>query len=288
VLSDVVAILTGTTDKDTLSASCDKASTTITSVVAAGWTVHDSSAGTNAVCIKAPLADNASAYKYVVVDTNTAGSVYTKVYETWSDSTHTGTNLTTGSSSSTASQRVDYAAGGLLNIGASERYCCLTGTYGTTYGTSNGTYPLTGCYERTRIGPWDTVAKGVPPFLYMVSNGLGTEYAPRLLRYDNTSLTTTNATLKIGTIGLTDLTVRPTTYNIINENNVQVTPMWPMYVSNTALMNCPYGNISSLCDIWLLPDSVAAPGTTFTSSGKTYIVFKGTANGQSRFAIRAE
>jgi hypothetical protein len=65
-------------------------------------------------------------------------------------------------------------------------------------------------------------------------------------------------------------------------------PMWPLYVVNNAVMNCPFGNISSTCDIWMLPDSIAAHGTTFTYNAKNYIVFKGTSTGQSRFAIRAE
>jgi hypothetical protein len=288
VLNDIVSILTGTTDKATLSASCDQANTTITSTYAAGWTLHDASAGTNAKCIKAPLADDPTKYKYVVIDTNGSTYVLSKVYETWDETGHTGTNLADGSATSSANQQLALTAGGTLYIGATARYCCFTAQTTTSFGSSTGNNSLTGCFERTRMGVWDTVAKGVPPFIFNRSTGrsLNVESAPRLFKYDNTSVTTTSAVCNMVSIGM--IQTRPATYKIIDDTGASVMPMWPLYVSNTALMNCPYGNISALCDIWMLPDSSCAHLDTVTVGAKDYIVIKGTSTGASRYAILAE
>jgi hypothetical protein len=288
VVADVVAIVTGTTDVSTLSDSCDKPASSITSVIPAGWELHDASAGTNAICVKAPLADDITKYKYVVLDTNTSGYIYTKVYETWNASTHTGTNLCYTSDVNTYSQKVSLTAGGRIYIAASVRALNVLGEYGTTYGSSSSGYAWSGCCERSRIGPWDTVAKGFPPFFFNAGLAGGNfHYAPRLLKYDNTTLVGASAPLTNSYI-LPVSGTRPTTYKIVDDSGTQITPLLPIYVTAYTTMNCPIGNVSGVSDVWIIPDSTAAHGDVLQVGSSIYICFKGTNTGAIRIAVRGE
>ncbi len=185
VLADVVAILTGTTDVNTLSASCDKVNSSIFSTNAAGWEMHDASAGTNSVVLKAAVHDNASQYKYMWLTTNTAGYFGCALYETWNATSHTGTNVCNNDTSSTGWQRVNYAfaTGGFLYISATARHALFhslssgstlgqTGTAtqvstswaphynaGATMSTGSGG-GVSGCVEYARWSPWDTSTSG--------------------------------------------------------------------------------------------------------------------------------
>ncbi len=115
VLSDLVALLTGTTDKTTLSASCVQANTSILSTEAAGWTLHDGSAGTNKKVIKA-LNQDASTYGYVAIDINSAPYIQWSCCEGWNASTHVATNA-----SSSDSFTWDSSGGGYFYIYATSK-----------------------------------------------------------------------------------------------------------------------------------------------------------------------
>lgn len=161
ILADVVAILTGTTNKAMLSADCDQANTYILSTVAAGWTVFDASAGTNKQCISAPCAGGGPD-KYVVLDFNTSGYVLSKLYETWNASTHTGTNVANLSDNASYSPTINATTGGILFLAATNRYLIVQG-YISGIWSANGPAIIV---ERERIDPWDTSAAGYPCGLF--------------------------------------------------------------------------------------------------------------------------
>ena len=93
VLADVVAILTGETDVNNLSANCLKAdSSIITTYDPAGWEIHDNASHTNGVMLRAINLDNQS-YKYYGIQVNSSTSFNARIAETWNAVTHTGTNV---------------------------------------------------------------------------------------------------------------------------------------------------------------------------------------------------
>lgn len=169
VQADVIAVLTGTTDKTTLSAACVQASTSIISTVAAGWSVYDASAGTNRQVLRALCADGTT-YKYVLLDFATSGQLRMEVYESWNSGTHTGTNrcALAASTTPTVNQTISLTSGGTLFLMASNRYMGILGWVGGLYGgtlPASNTDPMLVC-ERTRDNVWDTTANGVVPVVF--------------------------------------------------------------------------------------------------------------------------
>jgi hypothetical protein len=87
--SDLQALLTGTTDINSLSSMCNKDESTIVTTLPCTWTLHDDSAGTNKFCIKNVAYDNPDQYHYVVF-TIANTSIAFSIYETWDTATNTG------------------------------------------------------------------------------------------------------------------------------------------------------------------------------------------------------
>lgn len=177
VLADIVLLLTGTTDKALLSGDCVQGSTEILSTVAAGWSVYDSIAGTNAQCLRAAnLA--AAPYKYIVVDTNTANVVFLKVYRSWDSGAHTGTNLAWKSDDAAiAGTRLDLTNGGILYVGASARYVVIFSLVSGQWGVNTaGVYCPVMCVERTCAGAWDTVGADYPPYVFGALYAMASSY----------------------------------------------------------------------------------------------------------------
>ena len=75
VVTDIVAVLTGTTDVNELSAQIVKANSQIISTDPAGWTLVGDYLTTGKV-LSAPVADNASQYKYVAIFTSGTSVAY--------------------------------------------------------------------------------------------------------------------------------------------------------------------------------------------------------------------
>ena len=171
ILNDVVAILTGTTNKTTLSAACDQANTEIlTTYNSAGWALHDAAAGTNAVVLKAACDGDSAQYKYVEINTNTAGYILTKMYTDWNSSTHTGTNLHTYSTNSTYTQRYSTTLIGKLFISSDSTRLMLYGAY--VGGIGNSSYnSASGILEFNRGYTWCAVGRGFAPFVFISGDG---------------------------------------------------------------------------------------------------------------------
>ncbi|MBF0340360.1 MAG: hypothetical protein HQL95_05280 [Magnetococcales bacterium] len=301
ILADLVAILTSETNVNNLSASCNKPFTTIESITAAGWTLHDAAAGTNAKCLRAPLADDAATFKYVVIDTNTAGYVITKVYETWNASTHVGTNLAFNSDVVGYQQRVSTTVAGSIYLFATARFMLLASLYSGQWGSITNSGP-SGCFERTRQCAWDTVAAGWPPFLFCnlgdlaaISDGLSA-YAPRYMDRARTTLSGSSAPLYGYTGPFGADASKPSVYRMFtqlsgvsqrvpDETGGYVIPFYPITFLNYATMPEPYGEISSLCDVWALPQGVAANLDVLQKGGLDFICLQGSTT-TKMFAVR--
>lgn len=284
ILADVIAILTGTTDVNSLSASCTKASSSIdVSSCVAGWEVYDASAGTNARCLRAAVADNGTQYKYMVVDTNTAGVIHTKIYEGWNSSTHVGTNL--ASTSDSASQRLLVASGGRLDISASARHAIFFSFQGGAYGAAPYFNP-SGVFERTRLSPWDTVANQYPPFLFWCAPSLSS-YEPRSLSAAGGDIYTTNAKVYMRHAfggGVVNPVAMPASSVPCDSSKTALkhafSPLSFGYATNGHLG----GDITSLCDVWVTTDGYGSSFDTVTYNGNTYVIWAVSTGW--RFAVR--
>lgn len=155
VVSDISLLLTGTTNKASLSASCNQTNTVIISTVAAGWSVFDAAAATNAQVLRA-LNGDGTTYKYMFFQL-TATTLDVRCYESWNATTHTGTNLAAGYGTSSA---FSTASGGTVFLFASVQYVHFLGWTGGTFGQTFSVM------ERTRASAWDTPANGVIPVIF--------------------------------------------------------------------------------------------------------------------------
>ena len=283
ILADVVLLLTGTTNKATLSASCSQAGTSIdASVSVAGWTVYDASAGTNAQCLRAPVADNGSQYKYLVIDTNSAGYILQKGYETWNSGTHAGTNLIYDSDVVGYSQRLLVASGGTLYISANVRHCFMWSLQGGVYGSSTIQGP-TGILERSRLSPWDTVGNGYPPFIFLASI-VNAIYEPRSLNAANADITASAAQDTVVTPFGGSAITPPVTSVISNSGKSVFGHVFLPWGVCRAADGHLGGDITSFSDIWLTTYNSGSPLDTVVYGGNTYNIW--TAAATWRYAVR--
>lgn len=129
-----------------------------------GWTLWDAAAGANARAYRALNKDGLS-YKYVVLDWNTAGYLFLKVYESFNSSTHSGSNLCYLSDNTGYAQRITLTTGGSLCIFAQSKYLISQSNNTGTIGSSTGN-AWSGCIEVSRDNPADTPAAGYPPVVW--------------------------------------------------------------------------------------------------------------------------
>jgi len=308
IMADIVAILTGTTDKNTLSASCDKTNTYIYNTYTnAEWILHDASAGTNQVVLKGARFDDPTNYEYALLDFDTVASKFgVKLYETWNETTHTGTNVayvSTNLSSNTGFyQRINTSAGGSTIIYANKGRCILfQGNTATGYGDDTNKAWL-GCMQRSRLSPWDTVAAGYPisavVFGASMFGALSYSGGPlavcRIKNPDGGSIVGSNdCVLKsawIGCGGLTTATPIKGSYYYDSQSPVFKVPdgLGGFYAPLTNIYaNNPYkghlgGSFSDVCDVWL---GVAYPFNLdeVVTGGKTYVFIQNTSAARATF-----
>lgn len=301
VVADIVAILSGTTDKTTLSADCVQASTEIIATgTAAGWTVHDATVGTNKQVIKAPFADDATKHKYLLLDFNTNTSyLYINGFEDWDATAHTGTNQLDPTVTYYHHQYANVASYEMtFHISASARHMIILTYQGTT---RKGTYSSagqgpSGIFERSRMLPWDTVANGYPPFVWCNIAGCLTYesdtaacYTSRIKLADGTEVA--RQLHRIGTIGIPhdkwDATTvanvpRGANYFIKDATGNNVIPLMPLFLYDFAYTGPVTGEISSVCDIWVPPTSMFSSLDEITYNANPYI-YLGCDSGQGIF-----
>jgi len=284
VLADIGALLTGTTDKATLSASCNQSSTSIdASVYTAAWTLHDASAGTNAKCYKREYPDDATKFAYLVVDTNTSGKVLMKVYETWNAGTHAGTNLCYYSDQTGGCPQVSLAAGGQIDIYCNNYCVLMVSLFGATYGSSSQ-LGWTGLFFRTRNSAWDTVANGYPPFAWVWSYASNAPYcyAPRTLSAAGADITGANAPMNLCTIFGQGLIAPSLTVPAAADKTLKhlLIPFFFSYYSTGNLG----GDVSQNADVYITSASLGTNFDEFEIGSNRYVIWSSSLN--YRIAVR--
>lgn len=190
ILSDVVAILTGTITVGSLSASCNQSLTEIlTTYNVSGWEMYDNDAGTNVKVLRSACYDTSSQHKYMVVNANTAGFVAFTFCESWNTTTNTGVNFGT---SLNQSLRISTTQSTTIHLFANASMFLGYSVYGVTAGNTNGYAAF--MFEYTRWSPWDTATAGYPNW---ISGPTGYGSMAAIHRYKNQSnvdVTTSGAT----------------------------------------------------------------------------------------------
>jgi hypothetical protein len=165
--ADIVAVLTGETDKNNLvCANIVLANTSITANTPAGWELWDSGWATNQYVLRAPTVDDPTQFKYIRLVFSTFSSIYYScvVYgmDSWNNVSHTATNETSALSSNM--MRYPSATYGVqpMLFYATERFIWFSPT---TPGTSQVNDSQFWCLEVDRVHPCLGIGKGrIPSF----------------------------------------------------------------------------------------------------------------------------
>ncbi len=166
--SDVVAVLTGETDKNNLSSAILPGATEIASTYPAGWEVYDSDTGTASEWVlRAPCDGDATQYKYMKL--RFVGGPYAYMYyslmEDWNPSTNTATNACTEKSIQMCRRPVE-------SYGDFTQLFYLLSTNRYIYVRNTGYIYTTGfpCIEIDRIHPCLEVGSGYLPAVQTQNN----------------------------------------------------------------------------------------------------------------------
>lgn len=274
VVTNNAALSTSTSATFVISTATALADTTNSfiydSIYAAGWQPWDSSAGTlgynttrtgiSSRCLRAPLADNPNAYKYMILDAATSGYLSVYMYESWNNAAHSGTNGTTIAQIPSAThQRLTYGVAASVLMFASARCAILLSTVAAGVGSSVGGY-WSGVLERSRLASWDTVAAGYPPVVQQTQLSF---YVPRVANPTGGDLAVQLASLKVPTSNMILVKI-PDGLGGFN------TPFNDVSVAIGGATGFPGGSVSSICDVWF---SVDYPATLdeVVKSGVTYV-----------------
>ena len=215
---DIIAVLTGETDKNNLSAMVSVGGTSIASAYPAGWTVHDSSTGTaDEWVLRAPCVGDAAQYKYVKLRFYISSTYFAlgwQVMEGWDAGSNTPTNDCPEQTVSLSRFPTNSYSNNTLELVATARWMYFR----VNLYTGNPAFTIP-CIEITRTHPCLEVGSGYLPAVQLSANStafsatnLTTYYAwiPRMLDDAGT------ADITAQPIRCTNNGVRPST-NISNE-----------------------------------------------------------------------
>lgn len=259
VLSDVVAILTGETNKANLSSSCVQSNTTIINTVPSGWTVWDAAAGTNKVTIRALNQDNTT-YKYYRFGLTSGSATEGYTCESWSTSTHTG-----GNGSSVATSVWDSGSGGYFYIYATSKNIVILPWTSAGFQVMNGLIMM----EISRV----TIPSGYPCFGMhsspaTINGGVSQFYVPRYKKN-----TATGDTLSSGvTVGVVIASGQSTAGNLAfrdaSETVYESVHNIAVYGDNSVYLGNCYDLLATGATV--TPNSL----DQITYNGNTYVLFK--------------
>lgn len=280
LLNDLTLILSGTTDKATLSANCNQVDTEIISTVPVGWTVYDANPGANKKIFRAQIADDVAQFKYVELDVSTAGQIKFFIYEAWNAVAHTGTNK---SANVSYYLRYDTAGTGQVYLWADARkILCYT-----TYGVSLGDNAYAGSYvmaETSRIQPWDTVAAAYPKSV-IIPGGQGyfsgttrAIFFCRVKNRSNTDLTGASAIAFPMTVGcycgqeMVSTSRYPVNTGALvpDATGVLRIPLMPIYLGDAPVFSIPVADISQVAEVYQSPTGIMTAFETVVISGVTW------------------
>jgi hypothetical protein len=161
---DIIAVLTGETDKNNLSAMNLPGGTSIASAYPAGWEVYDSGAGVHvtypdAWILRAPTVDDPTQYKYVKLAFRISSNymyIDHSVMESWDAGTNIATNECTVDSINYCRFPTQSYSNNTMEIVATARFIFFrTNIYSTSY-----SFP---CMEISRIHPCLEIGSGRVP-----------------------------------------------------------------------------------------------------------------------------
>lgn len=274
---------------------CDTTNTSISaSIAAAGWELHDQWAAAGQVILKAPVVDDATFFKYVMLEVSNGVNLQMHLYEEWNNTTHVGTNLAI-SYATTSQQRITLTVAASMAIAASARFIAMQSTTAAGVGA-----PIlnewTGIFERSRIAPWDTISNAYPPTLittgasfgHTVSYPRGSSYSPRYKNPAGGDYLDTAASLMpalMGWSGETNAGVGITeNSSYVNSGTIKTKVPDGLGGFYTPFNEIQYrrsvasfegGSISSICDVW---NTVSYPNNLdeVVKGANTYIVWQNT------------
>lgn len=284
ILADLTAILTGETTVANLSAGCDKTNTTITSTIAAGWTLHDGSSGTNKKVIKAPYSGNAAVYKYLELDYSYSADycITCQFYETFDNSTHTGTNKTANSNTELGQRMTTSTSGNILHVFSSARFVALFSQ------TANGNWGdisysgATLAIEFKPLCPWSNDTNyPYPASCVSLSESLYSAkktYLCRAKTNGNSDVTGASAVARLMSIGasqglLTNNDYFPTgsSAKVYDDSGNLKVPRFPIFVAEPLVFTMPIGDISASANVWFAPSSLLSRFDTVTIGSDDFI-----------------
>lgn len=309
VVTDLVAVLTGTTDVNALSAQIVKANSQIISTDPAGWTLVGDYLTTGKV-LSAPVADNASQYKYVAIFTSGTSVAY-QLGEGYNAGGKTLTTATAshGLISNHGSSAVTFPHGYTtfdLYITASARHI----GFHTLSNSSGNYYPgdLCGVFECTRKDIWNTSSSGFLPAVQtnsaygLITHGNtnaanhyitgGGPYGLNTTRYmsDNVAAPTIisagksamtlpwysgipiDSDTSIVTLSVCGMSVTGSSM-VTNSTGVKVHGLIPFGHGHSSHRFIG-GEISPVCNIFITTASFGAAYDTITVNGITYEIWK--------------
>ncbi len=264
VLSDLIKLITGETNKANLSANCVQANTSITSTVAAGWTVWDAAAGTNQQVVRA-LCQDGTTYKYYRLNFSSTTAFAGSIAEAWNDTAHTGTNVYAAGGSTW-----NATAGGYFYLYVTPRNILIVSYSSSTWQNTPGN-----CHEVTR----DTIPSSYPPFICPASSSAVLDVTAYFTRSKSATGTgdvlTTSTTSRLawdGVVGTPggyfDFTYRDASENVL-------AAVYPLAVSGyvAAMSGAKKGRLYDILGV----GQQSGFGTNldeFSYGGKTYVLFR--------------
>lgn len=278
VLSDLVSLFTGETDKNNLSASCNKDETVILDTYdPAGWEIWDADAGINRVAIRAPCNGDSAQFKYVVINTDTTDALNVVVYESWNNTTHVGINGTEVWSNNTAYDiNTNFMSGGSLVVSSSNRRALITSVYGNGGGA---TITFNGVLELDRGFSWLAVGTEFTPFGYVfgINGALGVSIPKARTVFGSTTLGSTGqfgAATPINAAALSATTSTMAKLPIRSKSAVNRTLVLPItgIASGGVSSDITFSGITA-SDVWYPVVTGTTDGDEITFNGKTYVVY---------------
>lgn len=260
VLNDIVAILTGATDVNALSQSCDKSLTQIrTTYSQAGWTLVASPTSTRRV-LSATISTIPTRNKFVRLDVDNTAYLRLSVMR---DYTTTEVGLYTAAD--VYQQRLNLTAGGRMDIYADSKTLLLFSYQSGSFGNSNAN-GITGVVEvekdASKIG---YVVDLSYPVVYIFPTPLTTE------------IYNTSGTLQTSWQNTTFSTKRsPSTFTYNNNNYTQIVPMY-----FTVFAYC----LDCLSDVFAIPNSYGAIFDTLVWNSKTWVIWGAITNSGQRTIV---
>ena len=295
VLDDVFEILVGETVVGNLSAGCDTANSFIlTTQSVSPWTDFDDVSATERI-MRLESSDDSGVFKYVGLNHDGVDELAFTIMESWDAGTDTPTNEVA----------VDYdkegmgffpGVGGTMHIYSSTFMSILLHESTTDiWGQQRGdpTYGSVGIFECSRDHP--ALALGDMPNWFLSStaqfwgDGDTTMNATFWKGRDNTDTVQTPFTAEMGYPGRDNTYSDTNSYLITGGAGAQTAlteigadttyGLEPIHVGGSfgnAIQQATtfYGNVSSRCDIWMMPVGSEPCGNIVNVNGSAYIVFK--------------